>query len=921
MEKTPSSSNSSSNSTESSSFEEPRQPISSFKNGDSNNSKKNKPRVVIEHPHFESLQTVNDIQFTNENTPSVTAFMQLKRELSRYKKVADESQIRVLSAETKAKEIESKLTEAKIKIKQYENEINSLKGSSSSPGSKSSVSNTVNINYSLYNDLLENYAQRNKELSETRLQLINICSRYKQCYDMIEKLYCEGQNNTYENQINNELMDLLHQIMDIVTSSYDDELLIGLDDTNKIKERILTIVQTLYEQRSVASSRNSLNKSNSSSQDDYDKENLVLGHLENALYFIRTLSKAKNNDSPLKDEDLKELINKQCKEIEEYLKKSSPEKVASIFEGSSSPESLIQEFYSFVDKEQCNESPIRELFTLFTAAVEVNKIIFERNHDLETEYQKLRRHIKQEKDKIVEMQKDNDSKTQIMNQLKERISQPLEHEVEDLNEGLDELFDLLASSKDIIQTQNVHNTKLRKALKNVQKGCIDTENKLKTKDKQIAQLMQKVNSAQYEREKENSELQQKYNEAKKKLDENQNLQAELERVQKKLKKYNKQGDSTTSLTQQLQESQEQNAVLQAQLAKITEQMDNYQASSDFTASTMSGYENHLSSLKGKMGGLKRRNAQLESQLHGALQDIQTRNDQIENSYKKQIKLLTEELEKLRTKYAEVKEINKQSKKWREDYYSQMAKLKVTQKRYEAEAKDAKDTLKLALEQNEARLEAQKIALQTKYEEDKKKQKNNIKKLASVVKINSDDLNELIEEIIQKYDPDLINDALESKEKLQLTKKMKISDAIEEIMTHYEELKIKSTRDDFDKNYRNENSQNRENVSDYISNENRELRRWINNLYSVLNDGEISPQSLKESKQSIENAIYGIKNPKSNERKYNILKMEKSILNRIDSKSLNRMKGQKPIQSIRPVLLSVLFSHLLQKFSLPPEDDE
>ncbi|OHT13132.1 hypothetical protein TRFO_16899 [Tritrichomonas foetus] len=925
-------SSNSDSSSESSAFREVQQPKSSFKNPDlpqKNIDKKDRPRVVIEPPHIEENNYYNEPRFQHDSTPSFTAFFHLKKELDRFKKLAEDRQISVLSADTKVREVESKLDEANIKLRQYEAEIQSLKGDSSSSSHRSTSSNGVNSTFTVFQEILDQNSEQMNKLSESRIQLIGLCNRYQQCLDFAESIYQNAFEVTREKDPLIILRELFASILDIISPTDEkDSSISEPDDAEGYKDRILNIVQTLFDEKGFSNSgSSSRSSSRSGSQISSENDDLILGHLENALHFIRTLEKTGIKEPPLKDCSLKDLINEQCKQIEEFLKTNKPKKVASIFGDSDSVEEQINTFYELASKENINESPIRELFSLFTGAIEVNKILFDRNRLLEKEYQKLRRQNKEEKDKSEANKSELEAKEKQINKTNKTISKALGHEIENTESGINEFMELLASSTDIIKDKDSQIAKLKKALANSKKVNSISESQLKAKDKHIAQLMNKLNSSQYEKESENTELQNKLNEATKKLEANQNIQAELEKAQKRLQKYHKQGESTTSLTQQLQEAQEQNAVLQNQLAKITEQMDNYQASSDFTASTMSGYETHISSLKGKMASLRRRNAELESQLHGALEDIKMRNDKLEKSYKKQISMLNNQLEKLRGKYAEVKDMNEQSKKWREDYYTQMAKMRVVEKKLEAEARDAKEMLKIGIQQNEARLESQKVAFQAKIEEENKKQAKYTQKLARAIEVDSDELSVLIDAVVDRYDAKIINDAYDTKQKLNLNPKSRISDAVDDLldqMNHLEKLLNDNDKDACQHksskslNFQDKSHSDKARNNSECDEENLEWRNWANDLYSKLNDGEIAPVNTNETKSSIQKAIYAIKSPQSNERKYNILKAEKSILNKFDSKSLSRMKGKKPTESIRPLILAIMFSKKIEGFTLPTD---
>ena len=62
----------------------------------------------------------------NEEPNSKKSFLGLKRELAKYKKLAEERQLQILKEQTKSREISSKLDAATLLNQKYENELKEL---------------------------------------------------------------------------------------------------------------------------------------------------------------------------------------------------------------------------------------------------------------------------------------------------------------------------------------------------------------------------------------------------------------------------------------------------------------------------------------------------------------------------------------------------------------------------------------------------------------------------------------------------------------------------------------------------------------------------------------------------------------------------------------------------------------------------
>lgn len=105
---------------------------------------------------------------------------------------------------------------------------------------------------------------------------------------------------------------------------------------------------------------------------------------------------------------------------------------------------------------------------------------------------------------------------------------------------------------------------------------------------------------------------------------------------------------------------------------------------------------------------------------------------------------------------------------------------------------------------------------------------------------------------------------------------------------------------------------------YSYKESSEWKRWAEKLYCTLNANDVCPINIEETKDAIERAIEGIRRPASFDRKMNILKTEKKILNNPDIKALVDLKYTLPLKSIRPIILTILFVRKIEIYA--PDTD-
>ena len=846
-----------------------------------------------------------------EEPKSQKSFANLQRELSKYKKLNDEIQFQLLKEQSKSREISNKLDAALSLNQKYEKELQSIKEQNNEKAQDSSPSqNTEDITntFSLFENLMKSQADDISQLSEQRNEMFKICLSYQKCLEVADKQIQYLQNQIqYQNQDN--FSDLLKEVLQIYKTNNQEEEKEEADQSPH--DQILSIVQKLCDKSSPQEdSEEAGNQPSTNAQ--------ILGHLENALYFIRTLKDSKPDEkSSLKDKELRKIIGDQCKQIEDFLKENKPEAVTSLFNNSNIDDQL-NTFYDFVDHKKKNESPFRELYSLFTATIEVNQMLFERNNELTDNNQKSKVQAELLQKELKESNSNCDKNQEIMQTLLDQMEKTLDQRPKDVLTGYRDVCFIINELMKELGNHKKETESLKRKYNKIKKSNDSKSDQLRSKDQQI------------------SEMTKEYTEAQSKAD---SRKAELEAQLQKLQNHqNEKSDKIDRQSQKLQKLKEQNKELQAQLDEhkrhnedLHARIANYMTNEDINASTITGFENQLSKMKTKNAELKKQNNELEAKLHNIIEEIKTQNDSLEKSYKDNLQQLSSENEELRNKLEEEKEVNKQNQQRQNEYQTKAAKMKLNDLQRATELNETKKALEKSEQQSIAKLDAQKIA----YEELIHKYEQNCDDCAQRIAIlldedinqieiedNSDDtkkndhnlihekklnLNLIIDLIEEKIHPNLVRDAKETKAFLKLDKNESIYSTVKRL------VKGMMQKDKSIKNLEKNNGELKRKTEAFSAEELNNWKDWGNRQYRKINGDELKPFDPEKTRESIENVLNIVANPQSIERKIDILKSEKQILSKFENDSIQKSSTE-PIESIRTLTLAFMLIERLQKFS-------
>ena len=644
----------------------------------------------------------------------------------------------------------------------------------------------------------------------------------------------------------------------------------------------------------------------------------ILGHLENALYFIRTLKNSPpDEESSLKDKELRKTINQQCKQIEDFLSENKPKAVASLFDNSNADEQL-KTFFDFVDENEKTESPFRELYSLFTAVIEVNQMLFERNNELTHETQKSKVRAENLQKELDEENDNCDQKDKIINELLDQMEKTLEQRPKNILTGYRDVCLIIKELMNELAKNKKEAESLNRKYKKAKKSNDSNINQIHSKEKEIDELTEKCSRMQKQAEIQKAELE-------------ANISALKNKHQELSNKVDHHSQKTQKLKEQNQELQAQVEDLQKQNAELNNKIHDYMQNEDFTTSTINGFESRVSKMKIKNANLKKKNNELESQLHKIVDDIKSQNDSLEKSYQDNLQQLTNENEELRAKLDEEIAVNKRNKQSRNEYQTKFAKMKLNEVQRTTELNEAKKSLQMLEQQSNSKLDAQKIAYEEIIQKFKQYCDDCTLKLASILNEDisqfqeekEDDSNEqneksdqnkklnldkLIDSIEKKIHPNLIKDARETKSLLKLDKHDSIYETVKKL------VKGLMHKDKLIKGLEQNNNELKNITKSLTAEELNYWKNWGNKLYCKINgDDEPKPYDSDKIRETIERVLDDIINPESNERKLDILKTEKLILSKFDNSAIQR-KSTEPVESIRAITLTFMLVGRLQKFA-------
>ena len=690
---------------------------------------------------------------------------------------------------------------------------------------------------------------------------------------------------------------------------------------------------------------------------------ILLTHLQNAVKLIKSFA---NSQFPpiiqnTKSEEYVELTRDDllisCARISKFIQEQNiqlpvPDFSPSLFEPAelNDPEKTAKLFLDFVSNEKLEKSPFKELFTIFMSVVQVNHILIKniesnkfvlqqaaRANQLEDSYQQTIRELELWKDHQGEL---NKLLTPLLNSL-----------ADDDNNNIEELDfpSLVKYIVDNIKPEELATPKKTKALlsqitalkkqvdqvqkeiENYHKAQANNKQKFYEKaDKIIVDLQKQIEKQTKSYENEKAILSAQLKETKRLLDDAKiSYDSTLKKVRNKLQKkddlINSLRNENESLTQRSVSFQNQISQQQSQADDDNEAMSSLKAQLRTTAEKLQKMTEHKQHYKQKL-------IEAEAAKSTILDDLKRRSDELSMKYSSTIAQMDEELSSAREALSNAQNEIETLEQKKQELSLQNAKLRLSERAANLKLNAANEALIRERSVYEARQNSMNLALKAKtdatlaagaeFENEMIKLLNKIlQDEYGIASENESDLKLLILEINdalenRKYEQFAILDAMKLRRLLRLSPQESLFDKFK----NYE--REAETQKQLTENAKAE-AHKAKNATDHIMREYQkiekssiELNEWISwgrTMIRYVSDTANINSTTNQIRFILEEALLSSIKQKDIRRKIEILRSEKKLL--LSNKPvLIRSPVKETILSIRPIILSLIFSKQLQILS-------
>ena len=468
-------------------------------------------------------------------------------------------------------------------------------------------------------------------------------------------------------------------------------------------------------------------------EEEEDKEEVVakakyvelITRLEDCLRYIQNIAKAgdKATDAcPLGvDSEVRNTLLTQCARIGHFVDENLLEvgienlpQHVSIFEADSfeTAESQLKEFLNFVTEEQLKESPLRELFALFTAVCEVNKMVMNYADKIKAQQQQPQQQVNVSSEMIRNLQRDNFDLAQWKAVNQERIEAATaalqKLTCDDGETALDVMAQQLADKYEEAQKENEtlkeNITKIEAEKKELeettQASLMEAEEKVQTREISFQEEEKQHQDMSQQFEAKVSKLSSANESLKQRLQQTtENYEATIREKSAKLKKAVQAQSETKKMLDAIQERTD--AVIQE-----NQELHQINAEMEETITTqkeqLEQFAINEKKLRDSRENLKKRIATAEAANKTTLADIKQRNDDIQQKYLDTVNDLTNELNNYKQQVETLKEQEEASANERADLAQQITNLRVSERALNLKLKTAQERQQLEKSANEAR---------------------------------------------------------------------------------------------------------------------------------------------------------------------------------------------------------------------------
>ncbi|EAY11378.1 hypothetical protein TVAG_379600 [Trichomonas vaginalis G3] len=663
----------------------------------------------------------------------------------------------------------------------------------------------------------------------------------------------------------------------------------------------------------------------------------VLSQLENALRFIKDMKSSNDTKPLLADQEFVRDIQGQIKKMQDFIDnipKDPYVKEPSVFD-TKDAEQQLKAFLHIAD-DKINESPLRELFALFSGSVMVSKKLMQRVATLEP----LR----------VSLEKSKLEKSELMNLLKSEAAQQqkLSDELKVLTnkqnstfyQMIEELIQMYKEAEQLRITSYRELQTIKNDVNAIEKQTVEDKfTKSKKFLQQIALLKQKID----ERTMENENL----------IAENERLNRKAEAAAAKSAEHFQNATSSRELlqiqNQRIEELQDVSAKvkvlekirldLEDQVAELNQKVATVLTEKSISDKNIVALQKKVTELTKEKENItkqlkqvKQENAEIKKLNSQILQDIRARNENLDNRINNEFNDMQNKMEVAEKKYADAKEIRDYFLAKKKDYQKQIAMLKASERTLKVRIEELEKTIALAKKQAEDEFNAKLIALQADVAKENNSMKEfNVcccKRLVQLIEsnflislsggtIDLWDIVNILEENLHSISADelskVTHDNAQVRAILGTKKGEPVWESVRDLKDEFSELledKDELINEIADLQAKLSEANEMINKLFVKKDDADEWEAWAKNIYSLTNDGAVSDNY----RLALEEMILSGSANKTVARRLEILRSTKQMLN---NKKVAAAIGDKNVpspMSIRPATIAFMFIRRIQVYS-------
>lgn len=741
-------------------------------------------KLLADQKAKEAIQIQNDKNIDSQDESKY--FSQLKSENERLKKLIDQKDLELTKAETTIAEKELEI--AKLTHLQNEKiESIPIENIQNSDINNQDIENALET----FEHIFEDEIARISELSDQRNRLFDIIKKFEKISllessikskneeelkaEQIKKIENEAKEKALENlfkrittaiQIKNNNFDDLFDDDDEY-SSYEDKIIQLFQSISSQKETNENSNSNQIQRNVTFSEHNDLSETDendkSSSIENLNNADILLGQLKNSCDFIRSFLKSKSFDQ--------NSVIEKCAEIESFLKQQKPTpKIVTLFTNEPSISEQMKTFIqirnnskqkieSLTSKSKSNNANLEEisneykemikiLYNLFKAVLTVNSLLFENIQELAKMYQKVssEKDSLQIKNEMIEKNceerlsyissklsnfllkvKSNSPSAQTTNQ-EEESKKPISPDF--IEEGIEKLCQ---QNIDLKMTLKEKNAQIKKMKQNTNK-IVETRkidhtenNENRKKVAKLEQQLAKVN-LKYKQMKEKddeliSQLKVELDEALVALKNGDRLEKELEEQKAKVTKMKEKKENYDKLHNQIRELTSENNELKSQLKAAETQIQRLTANVESSSSQIENLTEKVRKMKDKKNLLKKENEQLLNKNRTEIAELRDRNIKLENDMKNSFESLTTENNQLKEKIEQMTNEMQNIEELKNATAQKVAQANLKSKNANLQLLECQNALKV----NKDVAEQQIYSMKTSFELDLKKLRDEIER--------------------------------------------------------------------------------------------------------------------------------------------------------------------------------------------------